>query len=288
MNKIFFTALTLILTLSSAPYVHAATTQINYSMSDSAVFVAASGTAAVTINYTVLGVTLTQLITGTASGATSWNITGGIGVTITDAEALSTQPNLAASRRAGTIHINFPLFDLGGFASVDFDTTVKSRDSSMALDGEAPSKVNSTDWAVGQDYSAHEGLVIDTNLGFNLSSPIVSNAPFPMLLSLSNQGGGGSLAEFVSLSLSSSGTSLEPDGEGVGCYNLLFQRCLARINSVNFDFSGVRLDYTVAGGSSSSSTPLPSAVPIPAAAFMFAPALLGFMGLRRRAKNKAL
>jgi hypothetical protein len=31
----------------------------------------------------------------------------------------------------------------------------------------------------------------------------------------------------------------------------------------------------------------PSAVPIPAAAFMFAPALLGFMGLRRRAKNSA-
>ncbi|WP_417550576.1 hypothetical protein [Methylophaga sp.] len=30
----------------------------------------------------------------------------------------------------------------------------------------------------------------------------------------------------------------------------------------------------------------PSAVPIPAAAFMFAPALLGLMGLRRRAKNK--
>jgi len=28
-------------------------------------------------------------------------------------------------------------------------------------------------------------------------------------------------------------------------------------------------------------------VPIPAAAFLFAPALLGFMGLRRRAKNKA-
>jgi hypothetical protein len=29
----------------------------------------------------------------------------------------------------------------------------------------------------------------------------------------------------------------------------------------------------------------PSAVPIPAAAFLFAPALLGFMGLRRKAKN---
>jgi len=33
--------------------------------------------------------------------------------------------------------------------------------------------------------------------------------------------------------------------------------------------------------------PVFGAVPIPAAAFMFAPALLGFMGLRRRAKNKA-
>jgi len=31
----------------------------------------------------------------------------------------------------------------------------------------------------------------------------------------------------------------------------------------------------------------PSAVPIPAAAFMFAPALLGFLGLRRRAKSTA-
>jgi type II secretory pathway pseudopilin PulG len=31
----------------------------------------------------------------------------------------------------------------------------------------------------------------------------------------------------------------------------------------------------------------PSAVPIPAAAFLFAPALLGFMGLRRKAKNLA-
>ena len=32
---------------------------------------------------------------------------------------------------------------------------------------------------------------------------------------------------------------------------------------------------------------LPSEVPIPAAAFMFAPALLGFMGLRRKAKKTA-
>ena len=29
----------------------------------------------------------------------------------------------------------------------------------------------------------------------------------------------------------------------------------------------------------------PNAVPVPAAAFLFAPALLGFIGLRRKAKN---
>jgi len=43
------------------------------------------------------------------------------------------------------------------------------------------------------------------------------------------------------------------------------------------DFSWARLDNVTV-----------SAVPVPAALFMFAPALLGFMGLRRRAKNKAV
>ncbi|HDY84644.1 hypothetical protein LCGC14_0484370 [marine sediment metagenome] len=41
---------------------------------------------------------------------------------------------------------------------------------------------------------------------------------------------------------------------------------------------GFELDNLVLG-------PAVSAVPIPAAAFLFAPALLGFMGLRRKAKN---
>jgi len=41
---------------------------------------------------------------------------------------------------------------------------------------------------------------------------------------------------------------------------------------------GMSLNVTLAG---------PGQVPIPAAAFLFTPALLGFMGLRRRAKNTA-
>jgi len=51
-----------------------------------------------------------------------------------------------------------------------------------------------------------------------------------------------------------------------------------------YNFSQARVEYSgfeQTGG-------IPGEVPIPAAAFMFAPALLGFMGLRRRAKNKAV
>ncbi|MFW5450556.1 MAG: hypothetical protein ACKE9I_03055 [Methylophagaceae bacterium] len=42
------------------------------------------------------------------------------------------------------------------------------------------------------------------------------------------------------------------------------------------------LSYEQVGGE------IPPAVPVPAALFMFAPALLGFMGLRRRVKNTAV
>jgi hypothetical protein len=52
------------------------------------------------------------------------------------------------------------------------------------------------------------------------------------------------------------------------------------VNSVAFLMvTSTALAYTV------SVTAIPAAVPVPAALFLFAPALLGFMGLRRRAKN---
>lgn len=55
----------------------------------------------------------------------------------------------------------------------------------------------------------------------------------------------------------------------------------ANSNQSNSPFGEADID---AVGAISSGVPV-SAVPIPAAAFLFAPALLGFMGLRRKAKN---
>ena len=52
-------------------------------------------------------------------------------------------------------------------------------------------------------------------------------------------------------------------------------------NQTGFPYGEADID---AVGAISSGAPVPQ-VPIPAAAFMFAPALLGFMGLRRKAKN---
>ena len=54
-----------------------------------------------------------------------------------------------------------------------------------------------------------------------------------------------------------------------------------------FTGQSVTLDYSYIMGDSLASVDIPSEVPVPAALFMFAPALLGFMGFRRRAKNLA-
>jgi len=63
------------------------------------------------------------------------------------------------------------------------------------------------------------------------------------------------------------------------------------IRTVTVAADGSKLSFSHAGGDNIGillDNVSVSAVPIPAAAFMFAPALLGFMGLRRKAKNKAI
>jgi hypothetical protein len=81
----------------------------------------------------------------------------------------------------------------------------------------------------------------------------------------------------------------EIGGEGTGLFHTSLRAMTSNSNStVSDDYM-----YTYfAIGSSAFSSQLKwlykvSPVPIPAAAFLFAPALLGFMGLRRKAKNSA-
>ena len=52
-----------------------------------------------------------------------------------------------------------------------------------------------------------------------------------------------------------------------------------------FDFSTLYFRFIGTDGLTEKAIYTPSAVPVPAAVFLFAPALLGFMGLRRKAKN---
>lgn len=59
------------------------------------------------------------------------------------------------------------------------------------------------------------------------------------------------------------------------------------LNTGTFGISGAAFNSTSGSGLFLTGT-APSAVPIPAAAFMFAPAILGFLGLRRKTKKMAV
>jgi hypothetical protein len=64
----------------------------------------------------------------------------------------------------------------------------------------------------------------------------------------------------------------------------VFEYIVAGTGQDILEFAAIGTDDSLGGSLDAVSV---SAVPVPAAAFLFAPALLGFMGLRRRAKNEA-
>ena len=57
------------------------------------------------------------------------------------------------------------------------------------------------------------------------------------------------------------------------------------LNAGSYTISGIATLSPYGGGGAAAQLSSVSAVPVPAAAVLFAPALLGFMGLRRKAKN---
>tara|TARA_R110001583_G_scaffold195483_1_gene374090 strand:+ start:404 stop:904 length:501 start_codon:yes stop_codon:yes gene_type:complete len=57
------------------------------------------------------------------------------------------------------------------------------------------------------------------------------------------------------------------------------------LSAGSYTITGLATLSPYGGGGAAARLSSVSAVPIPAAAFLFAPALLGFMGLRRKAKN---
>jgi hypothetical protein len=274
-----FTTLTLMIAFFSVS-ANSATTHINYDMSGGAVFLTASGTASVTVYGSIGGVLFTRVVTGTASGATSWNIAGSLDVVVDDIGTITTTSDLSAQRRAGAIDINLPLFNLGGLVDVNLDASLKSTDSTMNLTDESGALVNSTDWLIDQIYELNPGLIFSTSATGRLIS--INSVPLPQTLKLSNQASQSS-AVLNTPSGVTSGSFLS------GYYNSGCQveglfTCLATIESVHYDLSGVYLTSTSLNATDFSSTLLPTVVPVPTAIWLFGSGLLGLVGMARRKK----
>jgi hypothetical protein len=254
---------------------NAASTQIDYDMSGGALFITASGTVAARVNYYVGSFAGSTTAFGTASGATSWNISGNIGVSVDPSSGVSTAPVMLATRRAGTINVNFPLFDLGGLISLDIDASVLSNDSIMFLDLENATAVNSTDWSIDQDYRFTTGQKI-VALG---TSSVSSVSLVPMVLELFNTADQ-SLAELVirpgDVPSSFFNGTLSPGCQLTG----VLGNCLAGITSIEYDLSSVTLTPTAATATGASATLLP--VPVPAAIWLLTGGLGSLVGFARR------
>ncbi len=107
-----------------------------YSFRDGAAFLSATGPVTADVRGTVLGVPFRQVRTGVASGATSWNISGGqLGLAFDDDD---TSPSLDSvigtvvlTRRAGAILIDFPLLQVGSLDPISLDLSFASSDDDL-------------------------------------------------------------------------------------------------------------------------------------------------------------
>lgn len=272
-RPVLFTLFTIILLLTGMPAAHADTVDIDYSLSGGAAFYTASGTAAARITYTVVGFgTHTQLVTGSASGAISWDYSGDLSVQVDDSGTVRTTPtSLNATQRAGSVAFNFPLVDLAGF-NLDLDGTVYSADSPMQLELEDGYQLNDTDWSISQNYSLPTGL---NGVIAGQTIPYHRLPLFPMLLNLSNDAG------FSSASLappqgSSVSLGFLNDGFQHDCFEFL-GACIVNIDRIDFDFSGVYLTASSLPATGTSQTVLPTIVPLPASVWLMLSGLAGLV-----------
>jgi hypothetical protein len=282
-RKKLFATLIAFSSILAVPVVQAATVGVNYSLSGGAIFYTASGTASATVTFSVYDIPYTQVVTGTASGATSWNIAGNMGVMVDDAGSITTDPSLQATRRAGTINLNFPVLSLGGLTFIDLSGSVASHDSSMNLVSETGIPLNNTDWLVEQYYGLANGLSASYE---GIPIPLVSVPLWPgapQLLSLTNEPGQSSAvlsAPTGSGSASFLNTTINPGCKLTG----ILGNCIASVDSIVYDFSGVNFAVTSLDATGSSTTLLPTIVPIPATAWLLGSGLAGLIGVARRKK----
>lgn len=276
MTKTRTTPLLLALACFSLSPVKAATLSVDYDLSGGALFVTASGQATAWVSYYVGALENTIAISGTASGATSWNFGGPIEVDVEDASSVSTTPALAATRRAGTIVINFPIFNLGGLIDINVDASLLSNDSNMVLTSESGTKVNDTDWIIDQEYDLTTGGKL-VALG---TSEVLAFPGIPATLDLSSD-----------TTNSMAILTIDPGTLSAGFFNGEFNpgcqvtgvlgNCLAGISSIVYDLSDVSLVPTSSDATGTGATLLP--IPVPASFWLL---LGGLASLTRFARRR--
>ena len=261
---------------------NAAIIDIDYNLTGGAAFYTATGTASARVKFDVYGVNFDRLVTGSASGATSWNFGGSLTASINDGSgSVSTTQNMTATRRAGAINFDFPLLDLGGLYNLSIDGTAASASSVMNETFEDANLLNNTDWLLSQNYELPAGATY--SIAGLLTIPKLHQMPlFPTLLLLMNESGYSS-ASMSSPVGSSVSASFLNDTLNPGCV-LTGQlgNCIVNVHSIQLDFSGVYLTTSSLVATGTSSTMLPAVVPVPAAAWLFGSGLVALMGFPKR------
>lgn len=150
------------------------------------------------------------------------------------------------------------------------------------------SGVEIRDQVAGSAYDGTQFVELDSHGGSDTNSSITqnlsTNSNLSYLLSFAYSPRINQPEHTNGISVTWNGVELGPvSGTGSSSHNWkVFEFIVAGTGNDKLTFTAIGTDDTLGGSLDAVSV---SAVPIPAAAFLFAPALLGFMGLRRKPKN---
>lgn len=188
--------------------------------------------------------------------------------------ALSTQVNAAG--------VN--LVTNGSFENPDIPTGTWSVHNAISGWTTTGAGVEIRDNVVGTAYDGEQFAELDSHSNSAIQQILNTTFGQSYLLSFAYSPRIGQPEDTNGISVTWNGVELGPISNTGGSSHIwtVFDFMVTGTGSDILEFAALGIDDSLGGSLDRVSV---SAVPIPAAAFLFAPALLGFMGLRRKAKN---
>lgn len=268
----------------------AALVEASYELSGGAAFLSATGPVTADVRGAVLGVPFRQVRTGVASGATSWNIPAGqLSLSFDDDGATpsldSVSGQVALSRRAGAIFIDFPLFQVGSLDPISIDLSLASRDDRLINPVIAATFIIDGDGVAG--LLALEG---PESLVAARAGPPSKGVPVPLQVVASvaavNSSTGSSAMLAPVAGVFTGGALPVPSIMTFDeiCVEEVLGACVATLG-VTYDFTGMTVTMTAQGATGTSPVSIPTSrpVPLPPALWLLASAVGGLVLVRRRA-----